>query len=54
MLERAIEGSPEARREHLHAMGSDCGYDAIGVHFPLRGESGLRRRLLQGLPGEAL
>jgi hypothetical protein len=29
MLERAIDDSPEARREHMHAMGFDCGYDSL-------------------------
>jgi hypothetical protein len=41
MLERAIDDSPEARREHMHAMGFDCGYDSLAFELvlePLKAE----------------
>ena len=33
MLERAIDDSAETRREHMHAMGFDCGYDLLVFIF---------------------
>jgi len=35
MLERDIDDSPEASREHMRTMGFDCGYDSLAFELVL-------------------
>jgi hypothetical protein len=35
MLERAIDDSPEASREHMRTMGFDCGFDSLAFELVL-------------------